>query len=249
MSVLADDLRRRIYGAVRGARVPLTREDIARHVGISPRLAAFHLDKLLTHGLLQSHYARPPGRGGPGAGRSAKYYEPSEVEIDISIPDRRYDLAGELLVDAVSSQRRGESARASAVRVAAARGHEIGRDAGAARRLRRPGAERTLATAEDTLREYGYEPYRDGNDDVALSNCPFDSLAKRNPELVCEMNRAFLDGILRGMGNDSVEAALECTPGDCCVTLRAPVRRSSAARSPSGTRGSSAGSRRARSGA
>jgi hypothetical protein len=36
------------------------------------------------------------------------------------------------------------------------------------------------------------------------------------------MNQAFIDGLLRGLGNETVEAALECTPGDCCVTLRAP---------------------------
>jgi hypothetical protein len=34
------------------------------------------------------------------------------------------------------------------------------------------------------------------------------------------MNREFIDGFLRGLGNESVEAALEPTPGECCVKLR-----------------------------
>ena len=57
-------------------------------------------------------------------------------------------------------------------------------------------------------------------DELSLHNCPFHSLAKQEPDLICGMNQAFLDGMLRGMGNESIEAALTCVPGDCCVTLR-----------------------------
>jgi predicted ArsR family transcriptional regulator len=90
------------------------------------------------------------------------------------------------------------------------------------RRLGRPGAERALATAAAILEDHGFEPYRPRLDEVALRNCPFHSLAREAPELVCRMNQAFIDGLLRGLGNETVEAALECTPGDCCVTLRGP---------------------------
>lgn len=223
-AVLADELRRSIYGFVREARRPVSREDVAAATGISSRLAAFHLEKLLEQGLLKSHYARPKERGGPGAGRSAKYYEPSGVHVEVSIPDRRYELVGELLVDAIRSEAAGEKARDTASRVASERGHALGEEIERSRRLRRPGAKRTLGAAEDVLREHGYEPYRDENDVVALRNCPFHSLARRAPDLVCEMNRAFLDGMLRGMGNENVDAVLTCKPGDCCVTLRAPKR-------------------------
>jgi hypothetical protein len=34
------------------------------------------------------------------------------------------------------------------------------------------------------------------------------------------MNRAFIDGLVRGLGNETVEVALEPTPGECCVVLR-----------------------------
>jgi predicted ArsR family transcriptional regulator len=224
-AVLADELRRQIYAYVRGARRPVTREDVAQANGISWRLAAFHLEKLLERGLLTSHYARPRARGGPGAGRSSKYYEPSDAQIEISIPDRRYELAGRLLVEAITSEERGELAREATLRVAEKRGREIGEELRRSRRLRRPGPERTLATLQDYLVELGYEPYRDEHDVVALRNCPFHSLAKLAPDVVCEMNRAFLDGVIRGLGNDSVDAVLACKPGDCCVTLRPPSKR------------------------
>jgi predicted ArsR family transcriptional regulator len=222
--VLADELRRAIYAFVRSSRRPVTREEVAQANGISWRLAAFHLEKLLEQGFLTSHYARPRERGGPGAGRSAKYYEPSDVEIEISIPDRRYELAGQLLVEGIRSEAPGELAREATLRVAADRGREIGEDLRKSRRLRRPGSERTLAILQDYLSEFGFEPYRDDDSVVALRNCPFHALAKLAPDLVCEMNRALLDGVLRGMGNDNVEAVLACKPGDCCVTLRGPSK-------------------------
>lgn len=224
IAALEDETRRRIYGFIRAAGRAVTREEVADETGISRRLAAFHLEKLLGEGLLRSHYARPPGRGGPGAGRSAKYYEPSDIELSISIPDRHYDLAGSLLVDAIAHARPKESAHDAAMRVSAERGREIGTRSRRERKLARPGPERTLSAAQEMLEELGYEPYREGKTTIALRNCPFHTLAQQSPDLVCSMNQAFLDGMLRGLGNDSVDAVLECKAGDCCVTLKAPAK-------------------------
>lgn len=219
IAALEDPVRWRIYAFVRRAGRAVTREEVAENVGISRKLAAFHLDKLLERGLLASHYARPPGRSGRGAGRSAKYYRPSEIQIELSIPERHYDLAGSLLVDAIQSQ---EPAREAAFRVARERGRSIGEQQRLARKLRRAGAERALSLTGEILEEHGFEPYRDEPGGLALRNCPFHTLARAAPDLVCEMNQAFIDGMLRGLGNDTVEAVLTCKPGDCCVTLRAP---------------------------
>ena len=225
VAALDEPLRRRIFELVRRAGRALTRDEVAAELGISRKLAAFHLDKLLARGLLKTHYARPPGRSGPGAGRSAKYYEPSGVELDVTIPERRYDLAGTLLVEAVASEQPGERAQDAAFRVARKRGLALGEDVRRAKKLRPPGPERTLAVAQEVLEEHGYEPYRDTNGVLALRNCPFHSLAQKSRDLICNMNQAFIDGLLRGLGNESVDAVLECKPGDCCVTLRAPSAR------------------------
>ena len=225
VATLEEPLRRRIYEFVRRARRALTRDDVAAELGISRKLAAFHLDKLLSRGLLRTHYARPPGRSGPGAGRSAKFYEPSDVDIEVTIPERRYDVAGSLLVEAVRSEAPGERARDAALRVAREHGLALGQDVRRERRLRPLGPERALAVAQDVLEEHGYEPYRDDPRVLALRNCPFHALAKQSRDLMCGMTQAFIDGLLRGLGNDSVEAVLECKPGDCCVTLRAPAGR------------------------
>ena len=221
IGALEDDLRRRMYVFIRSTAAPVSRDEAAAHVGISRKLAAFHLDKLEERGLLVSHYARPPGRTGPGAGRSSKLYEPSDVEIDVSIPERHYDIVGEIMVAALD-QDSPESPRAVAKRVAGEKGRAIGEEVKTELRLRPPGTERALAVAEETLAKYGYEPYRDDDGAVSMRNCPFHKLSRNAPELVCGLNREFIDGMLRGLGNESIDASLEPTPGECCVKLRPP---------------------------
>jgi predicted ArsR family transcriptional regulator len=224
LAALEDELPRRIYLFIRRAGRPLSREDVAEEVGISRRLAAFHLERLLERGLLKASYARPPGRSGPGAGRSAKYYEPSDLRVEVSLPQRHYDLAGRLLLSALKEQAPGEKPAKAARRTAREKGLEVGDEVRRARSLRPPGPERTLAVARDVLEDLGFEPYADNRNEVTLRNCPFHDLAKEAPDLMCDMNQAFIDGLLRGLGNKSVESVLTCKPGDCCVTLRAPAR-------------------------
>ncbi|MGZ4115190.1 MAG: helix-turn-helix transcriptional regulator [Actinomycetota bacterium] len=219
IAALDDRLRQRIYLFARARRTAITREDVAGELGISRKLAAFHLDKLLDRGLLRVHYARPAGRSGPGAGRTSKMYEPSDLEVDVSIPARRYDLVGELLVDAIEAEAPGAPARETATRVARDRGFEIGRRVRTVEGLGRPGPERAFTAALGVLEEHGFEPYREG-ERVRVRNCPFHALAQRAPDLVCEMNRSFVDGMLRGLGNQNVEAVIERRPGECCVELR-----------------------------
>jgi predicted ArsR family transcriptional regulator len=171
-------------------------------------------------GLLRFEYGRPSGRGGPGAGRTSKLYEPSELQVDISIPERHYDFVGGLLVRAIKDERSGESAGEAAARVARDEGLSLGEKVRRQLRLQPPGKERALSITEEALRDSGYEPYRQEGGAIRLYNCPFHVLARRAPDLVCAMNRAFIDGLVRGLGNETVEVALEPTPGECCVVLR-----------------------------
>jgi predicted ArsR family transcriptional regulator len=222
IAALDDPLRHRIHEFVRSSGRAVNRLEVAAHAGISSKLAGFHLDLLEARGLLVSHYTRPPGRSGRGAGRSAKYYEPSNVEISVSVPERRYDLAGRLLVRAIDTQSRGESTADAARRVAKETGREIGADVRRELGLRRVGAERALSAASEALRRHGFEPYRSRPGEISLRNCPFHTLARQSPDLVCSMNREFIEGLVRGLGNSSVQAVLQPHDEDCCVKLRQP---------------------------
>lgn len=220
LGALEDDLRRELYLFVRSAGRPVSREEAAAATGISRKLAAFHLDKLVDRGLLRFSYARPAGRGGRGAGRPSKMYEPSAREIDVTIPERRYDVLGSVLLRALRSRARSEDGAQAAYRAARDQGIEIGR----AERQRlgiatHPGPERAIAAATDALEERGYEPYRDADGSVRLRSCPFHALAELDRDLVCGMNERLVDGVLRGLGNDSVDVVLDPVPGRCCVRL------------------------------
>jgi predicted ArsR family transcriptional regulator len=219
--VLEEPLRRHLYSFVRRADHPVTRDEAAEDAGISRKLAAFHLDKLVERGLLRASFARPPGRSGRGAGRPAKRYEPSDVSIEMSIPERRYAFVGDLLVDAIREASPEEPATDAASRVSWDAGFDVGRSIRKERRLRPPGPERALAVTHDVLERHGFEPVRDG-DRVWLRNCPFQALAQKAPDLVCVMNRSYIDGLVRGLGNERLDVVLDRAPGRCCVQVQVP---------------------------
>jgi predicted ArsR family transcriptional regulator len=221
VALLADPLRGRLYGVVR-RRHPLSREQAAVEVGISRGLAAFHLDKLVEGGLLRARYQAPPGRP-PRVGRLPKVYEPSDLQLGVTIPERRYDLVGEILLDAVVEATADEPPIAAASRIAMDRGTEIGEGFRRARGLGRIGPERALTLAAEALADHGYEPHRRDQRTVELRNCPFHALARRAPEVVCAVNRSLLEGFLRGLGDQRVAAVLAPRPDACCVELSAPA--------------------------
>lgn len=217
VAVLDDELRRGLYGFARTVRRPVTRDEAAAAVGISRKLAAFHLDKLVDAGLLRCHF----GAEGPRkVGRRPKVYEPVSKAIQVAIPARRHDLLAEILVDAVVAEGEQESAQAAAVRVAAERGTLVGRTERDRVRPGRLGAERALTLVDRLLAHYGFEPSRTSSTSLRLRNCPFHPLAERAPELVCALNHAFVRGVLAGLQASSVHACLVPAGGECCVELR-----------------------------
>jgi predicted ArsR family transcriptional regulator len=70
IALLADKGRRDLYEFVRRAAGPITRDEAAKHASISPRLAAFHLEKLVLGGLLRAHTDLPSARVPPEAVRT-----------------------------------------------------------------------------------------------------------------------------------------------------------------------------------
>ncbi len=221
MAALDDDLRRRLYSYVRQARRPVARDEAAAATGISRKLAAFHLDKLVGTGLLTTRFDTV---GGPKVGRKPKLYEPSGAEIHVQIPARRHDLLAEILTDAVMAPE--PSAQEAASHVARTRGEQAGARERARIRPGRLGTERALTVASSLLAEYGFEPSRDAPTCVRLRNCPFHPLAGRAPELVCGINHAFLSGVLAGLEAPTVEAVLAPGAAECCVELHQSPRHS-----------------------
>lgn len=216
LGVLADRVRRTMYQFVRDQPGPVTREQVAAGTGTSVKLAAFHLEKLLERGLLRAHYQRPGSR--PEGGRPAKLYEPAREEVAVSLPERHYDLMGEILAGAAAVS--GDEVRDRAHELAYRRGFEAGEEYKAESHLRRPGRERTMGAAVEVLRELGFEPHLGAEGEMILRNCPFDALSEREPALVCGVNEAFVRGVLDGLGGRGVTAALDRGAARCCIVLR-----------------------------
>jgi hypothetical protein len=103
IAVLADPIRRDLYLYVGGQPAPVSRDQAADGLAIARHTAKFHLDKLAEEGLLDISFKRLSDRRGPGAGRPTKLYARSSRELSVTLPERRYDIAGLLLAGAIDS--------------------------------------------------------------------------------------------------------------------------------------------------
>ena len=218
VAALGEPIRRALYRYLMAQDRAVSRDDAAAGIGVPRHVAKFHLDKLEEDGLVEAEFSRPPGRSGPGAGRPAKLYRRSPREWSVSLPERRYDFAGRLMVQAISAAESSgapvsEALQASATEAGRAMGEDARRRAGPAFT-----EAQLLSAARQVLGEYGYEP-RPSASLVTLANCPFHALAKDYTELVCGMNLDLMRGLVKGLGSRVLEARLEPAPDRCCVVL------------------------------
>jgi len=220
IALLDEPIRRGLYLFIAGRRCEVGRDEAARALRISRALAAFHLDKLVQQGLLDASYRRLTSRRGPGAGRPAKLYRRSSRQVDLTLPERRYELAGRVFARALTAI--APAARGALARAARAEGRTLGA-AARGRTGANGGADRLLANTLAVLDECGYDPAR-VNGEVRLRNCPFDALANECRPLVCAMNLALLRGLLSGAGVRGARAELRPPEaGSCCVVLKTPA--------------------------
>lgn len=221
VAALDDPQRRRLYLAVREARHPVTRVEAAAAVDISSKLAAFHLEKLVETGLLE--VVTVPVESPRPVGRTPKRYQPAAQTVSVSVPRRAYQELATVLVLAAETQQSGESAAEARYRVARGRGRQLAGDVEREELRGRLGAERALAFVESVLIRGGFEPYRSGADGLRLATCPFHPVTACAPALVCDINVAYIGGLLEGLGVDSLRAVLRPREGECCVEISNPA--------------------------
>ena len=202
-------------------RAELSRDAAATALELPRSVAAFHLDKLADAGLAVVHFERLTGRTGPGAGRTAKIYRRADTALEVSLPERRYDLVGDVLADAVErSAQEGEPIEQAVRAAPTATGPRTGHHA-YERAAPGAGGARRRDDVIETLVRHGYEPSRTGGD-IVLVNCPFHALAEEHRDLVCAMNLDLISGIIDGAQSaDRLTAWLAPEPGQCCVRLHA----------------------------
>ncbi len=101
IAALNEPVRRDLYLFVIAQDGPVGRDEASDGVGVARHTAKFHLDKLVEDGLLNTEFKRLTGRRGPGAGRPTKLYKRSAAQFDVTLPERHYDLAGQLMAQAI----------------------------------------------------------------------------------------------------------------------------------------------------
>jgi predicted ArsR family transcriptional regulator len=220
IAALADPIRRDLYLYVSAQPAPVSRDQAADALGIARHTAKFHLDKLAEEGLLDIDFKRLSQRRGPGAGRPTKLYRRSSRQLSVTLPERRYDLAAQLMASGIDNTSAASGGVTDAVNAAAAEwGGAVGDQARVAAGPR-PSRERLTSCLWDALTEHGYEPRRVGGT-IVLCNCPFDALAREHTQLVCGMNLAMLTAVTERVSKTRLTARLEPAPDRCCVVLEA----------------------------
>jgi predicted ArsR family transcriptional regulator len=218
VAALADPVRRDLYRYVSAQPAPISRDQASDALGIARHTAKFHLDKLAEEGLLDISFKRLSERRGPGAGRPTKLYARSGRQLSVILPERRYDLAGQLLASAIDNAAAQHTTPADALKAAAAGWGRNVADQARAAAGPRPSRERLLGCTCQALEENGYEPQRTDSA-VVLRNCPFDALAREHTELVCGMNLAIMTAVTEQLQETALAPRLEPAPDRCCVVL------------------------------
>ena len=206
LASLGEDRRRALYLYVLSAPGPVGRDEAAAAVGLSRGAAAAHLDRLVDDGVLAATFSKPAG-GGPGSGRPSKFYTAAMAEVAAAVPERSYELAGELLAAAAErSMATGQPMQECLRAVGRAAGEEHGRAGG---------------SLGEVLEGAGYAPLPGADGSIELGNCPFHQLSRGHRGVVCGLNAAFLGGVLAGC-SDAEHSIEPVEPGTACCARIVP---------------------------
>jgi predicted ArsR family transcriptional regulator len=210
-AVLADDTRYHVYRWI--AEHPgtdVTVADVAGEFGLHPNVARMHLSKLEQAGFLTTSFRRDAG-----GGRPAKLYRLSDLVVTFGFPPRRYEVLSRLALNALAAGGSRDDALRVCLEAGAAEGRRALAGGADAPRDRAAAASLVAAIAE----EQGLLPqveWLDGSLRVIVNNCSFRELSDADPDLVCAMHRAFLEGVLQvataGLGR------LAIAPDDCRIS-------------------------------
>ena len=217
----------------------LSAQELGDRFGLHVTTMRFHLDQLVSAGLLKAHFQRREG-----AGRPRKLYAVERGSLETVTPDHAYKMLSELLVESFRTDEHGRP---------------LTPDEAGARWGRRRVAEEHLDLVDripartagqwlgkigqmvDLLKEWGYTPEVSTSNGgrtarVALHDCPFLPLAQDNTAVVCGIHRGLIRGVMESLGEESTDVGLTpfVTPHLCVAALTAttPFDTSTSRKSP-----------------
>jgi predicted ArsR family transcriptional regulator len=214
--------RGRVLELLRDAQAPLTAAGVARHCGLHPSTARFHLDALVESGLA----TRDPGNAHAAPGRPPIGYRAAQVgTAGAASGQRRYRLLAEMLASLV----------AGLVDDPAVTAERAGREWGGyltdpPAPYHRPSVADAMAELTELLASMGFDPEVQPGDTalargVVLHECPFREVALEHKTVVCSLHLGVIRGALDRMRAplDASRVDVFAEHGTCRVYLRTPM--------------------------
>ncbi|HEV7452421.1 MAG TPA: ArsR family transcriptional regulator [Pseudonocardiaceae bacterium] len=197
---LASASRVHILNLLRGSGTPLDVQQIAAQSALHPNTVRFHLKVLVDAGLA---WGRPHSCG--VSGRPRLIYTPTTDGLGGEHPDG-FQLLAEILAGYLAASSTSPTGLAEeAGRVFALR-HQR-----ATPPLPRVSADEAVRRVVAMFAEFGFEPElaREGRDwQIRLRACPFRTIARKYPQVVCSMHLGLLRGTLAQLGAPATATSL-----------------------------------------
>lgn len=187
-NTLADETRYSIYQYIVKESKEVTVQEIAIQFGIHPNVARLHLSKLNESELLRSELTKN-GKGG----RPARIYKLAEKPIYLSFPKQEDHLLLQWLMEMATSF--GQEAILKGKEIAYQAGKQLMQHSTA------PSFsfEDRLNKLTEAATSIGYIPnvLEEGDKKIitfSVYSCPYKEHLKTNPDLICELHKAYLKG-------------------------------------------------------
>jgi predicted ArsR family transcriptional regulator len=197
-NVLADPTRYHIYQYITKKHGGVSVQEIADAFNIHPNVARLHLTKLEDVNLLISE-TQKTGKGG----RPSRLYRLSDEVIQLYFPFRDYQLLAKIAIQTMLKL--GETGKQALYET----GKKFGKELVENQLAHNQTADKlSFAEKVDILKEAaetaGFSPsfdYKENEKKIyfQIYNCPFKEMAFSQPEAVCHMHNAFIQGMLEAL--------------------------------------------------
>jgi predicted ArsR family transcriptional regulator len=206
--------RQALLEALRGSDTPQGVSELAERLGIHPNTVRFHLDALVTQGLVDRELEQPTG---PGRPRTVYTPHPGMDRGG----RRQYHLLAKILLGQLST-----SPDAGAAAEAAGRnwgGYLVEHIPPS----RQPGAAEATQRLTAMMTDLGFAPEPDGEaaDRIRLRHCPFLELAEEYSATLCPLHLGLMRGALTEIRAPIAATSLEpFAEPDACIVHLSPTR-------------------------
>jgi predicted ArsR family transcriptional regulator len=201
---LGDETRYRIFRYIADAAEPARVADLSAHLGLNPTGIRHHLAKLCAAGLLVDEQAVPTGPGRP----------PRQYRLSLAAAGRwsGHGPYEELSISLLRMREADSSAREAGV----AAGRQLTAEA--------PSGD-AVDVLEREMARRGFQPsriQRGSTTELVLGRCSLAEAASVDPDVVCEIHRGVVEGILEASDSRFELTGLTRQPprnGGCCLRV------------------------------